>query len=274
MSNKHAARSCAHRWGLLCGSVLLSGSTLLGCSDKDTEVSTGEARATGTLQMALTAELEGESYGLRADVAITGPEALVLQATPEARVLETELIPGDYSVALEPGFQLFLLVPDEEPVPVEAELLSPISRDVTIQSNTTTSVEFRFAVPELAEPELAEPEPEPGSLRVGIDVERAVADAGAPPEPVALGFELDVWPIFQASCGPCHTGLGRGGHNVGSVTLAEADADARRLGATIIQRLDGGGMPPACTGVPGDPGCISVENLATIQAWLDTGLAP
>lgn len=269
MSHGHAARSCAHRWSLLCGSVLLSGSALLGCSDKDTEVSTGEARATGTLQMALRAQLEGESYGLRADVAITGPEALVLQATPEERALETELIPGDYSVALEPGFQLFLLVPDEEPVPVDAELLSPVSQDVTIESNATTAVEFRFAVPELAEPEL-----EPGSLRIGIDVERAVADAGAPIEPVALSFQLDVWPIFQASCGPCHTGLGRGGHNVGSATLAEADADARRLGATIIQRLDGGGMPPACTGAPGDAGCISVENLATIQAWLDTGLAP
>ena len=269
MSNGHAALSCAHRWGLLCGSVLLAGSTLLGCSDKDTDVSTGEARATGTLQMALRAELEGESYGLRADVAITGPESLVLQATPDERVLETDLIPGDYSVALAAGFQLFLLVPDEEPVPVEAELLSPSSQDVTIESNETTGVEFLFAVPALAAPE-----PDPGTLRIGIDVERAVADAGPPAEPVALSFERDVWPIFQANCGPCHTGLGRGGHNVGSATLAEADADARRLGATIIERLDGGGMPPTCTGVPGDPGCISVENLATIQAWLDTGLAP
>lgn len=77
-----------------------------------------------------------------------------------------------------------------------------------------------------------------------------------------------------ANCGPCHTEFGLGGHNVGSATLEIATANAARLGATLIQRLDGGGMPPACLGVPGDPSCISVEDLATIQAWLDTGLAP
>lgn len=269
MSYGHAARSRAHRWGMLCGSVLLSGSALLGCSDEDTAVSTGQARATGTLQMALMAELEGDVYGLRADVAITGPQSLVLQAQPNEPFLETELIPGDYSVALDPGFQLFLLAPDAEPVPVEAELLSPISQEVTIESNSATEVEFRFAVAGLAEPE-----PDPGSLLIGIELERAAPDAGPPPDPASLSFQLDVWPIFQANCGPCHTELGRGGHNVGSSTLAIADADARRLGATLIQRLDGGGMPPACTGVPGDPSCISVEDLATIQAWLDTGLAP
>src|SRR5689334_20779345 len=138
MSCGHAALSCAHRWGVLCGSMLLSGSALLGCGDREPEVSTREARATGTLQMALTAELESEVYGLRADVAITGPQSLVLQAQPDEQFLETELIPGDYSVALEPGFQLFLLVPDAEPVPVDAELLSPLSQDVTIESDATT----------------------------------------------------------------------------------------------------------------------------------------
>ncbi len=267
MSYGLAALTCAHRWGVSCGSVLLSGSMLLGCGAPETEVSTREAKATGTLQMALTAELEDEVYGLRADVAISGPQSLVLQAQPDEQFLETELIPGEYSVALEPGFQLFLLIPDAEPVPVEAELLSPLSQDVSIESSVTTDVEFRFAVPELAEPE---PEPDPGSLRVGIEVERAATS----PEPVAVSFELDVWPIFQTNCTPCHTQLTRGGHSVGNPTLAIADADARRLGATLVQRLDGGGMPPACTGVPGDPNCIAVDDLATIQAWLDTGLAP
>lgn len=271
MQLKYAARSRVHGWSLLCASVLLSGSTLLGCSDKGTEVSTGEVRATGTLQMALTAELDDELYGLQGELTIAGPQSLVLRADPEESTLEADLVPGDYTVTLEPGFQLFLLVPDAEPLPVDAELLSPSTQAVTIASSATTEVEFRFAVPELEEPV---PEPDPGSLRIGIDVERIEADAGAPEEPVALSFERDVWPIFQANCSPCHTELGRGGHNVGSPTLEVADADARRLGATIIQRLDGGGMPPTCSGVPGDPGCISVENLATIQTWLDTGLAP
>jgi hypothetical protein len=87
-------------------------------------------------------------------------------------------------------------------------------------------------------------------------------------------FERDIWPIFQGQCSPCHTTLGRGGHLVGSADLATAFADATRLGTTLIDRLDGGGMPPACTGVPGDPGCISVEDLVLIELWLDTGMSP
>lgn len=87
-------------------------------------------------------------------------------------------------------------------------------------------------------------------------------------------FERDVWPIFQSQCSPCHTTLGRGGHVVGSADLATAFADATRLGTTLIDRLDGGGMPPACTGQPGDPGCISVDDLPLIQLWIDTGMSP
>ena len=93
-----------------------------------------------------------------------------------------------------------------------------------------------------------------------------------PPEPPS--FEHDLWPIFQSQCTPCHTTLGRGGHFVGSQDLATAFADATRLGTTLIDRLDGGGMPPACQGFPGDPGCISAENLALIQRWIDGGRAP
>jgi hypothetical protein len=56
--------------------------------------------------------------------------------------------------------------------------------------------------------------------------------------------------------------------------LAIADADARRLGATLVERLDGGGMPQGCNGSPGDPGCIAIADLALVQLWLDTGMAP
>jgi hypothetical protein len=35
-----------------------------------------------------------------------------------------------------------------------------------------------------------------------------------------------------------------------------------------------GGMLPACTGLPGDPGCISVENLLLIQLCIDDGMSP
>jgi hypothetical protein len=56
--------------------------------------------------------------------------------------------------------------------------------------------------------------------------------------------------------------------------LATAYADAQRLGFVLIDRLDGGGMPPACAGPPGDPGCIAVADLALIRRWIETGMAP
>jgi hypothetical protein len=95
-----------------------------------------------------------------------------------------------------------------------------------------------------------------------------------PPPPPVTSFEADVWPIFVSSCVPCHTTSRFGGHSVGSADLAVAFADATRLGPTLVARLDGGGMPLGCTGNPGDPGCISVEALATVEAWLDDGQAP
>ncbi len=112
------------------------------------------------------------------------------------------------------------------------------------------------------------PEPDP--------VEPPVVAEPDPEEPpvVPPSFQADVWPIFIANCSTCHTTLRRGGHSVGSPVLATADADARRLGVTLIERLDGGGMPPRCSGSPGDVGCIAVADLAMIQLWIDTGMAP
>ena len=95
-----------------------------------------------------------------------------------------------------------------------------------------------------------------------------------PPPPPAPGFEANVWPIFQANCSPCHTTNRFGGHSVGSADLSVAFADATRLGQTLILRLDGGGMPLGCAGQPGDEGCIAVNDLAAIQAWIDGGMAP
>ena len=135
------------------------------------------------------------------------------------------------------------------------------------------------AVPE---PPVVEPSPADAGAPPDEPPPPPPADAGAPPDepppppppPTPTSFETEVWPIFKARCSSCH-GVGRaGGHSVGSSVLATAYADAQRLGSTLIDRLDGGGMPPACSGQPGDPGCIAVAELATIQGWLDTGMAP
>ena len=63
--------------------------------------------------------------------------------------------------------------------------------------------------------------------------------------------------------------------------IETAYADAVRLGQTLIERVDGGGMPPSDApppnncgaeggGIqPGDPGCLSVEAVALIQTWIN-----
>ena len=133
-------------------------------------------------------------------------------------------------------------------------------------SDEPPSVEPPVTDPPLIDP----PDPAPPI----IDPPATDPPPAEPPQEPVPSFEADVWPIFMAGCGTCHTTLRRGGHSVGSPTLATALADARRLGGTLSERLDGGGMPPACSGSPGDVGCISVTDLATIRLWVGTGMAP
>jgi hypothetical protein len=94
-----------------------------------------------------------------------------------------------------------------------------------------------------------------------------------------VSFAADVHPLFETKCTPCHVSLNSAGHNVGG-ELNQAYADAVRLGATIVERINGGGMPPPeapppnnCGaeggGQPGDEGCLSVAEVALVQAWID-----
>jgi hypothetical protein len=114
-----------------------------------------------------------------------------------------------------------------------------------------------------------------GALDAGAD---ASSDASAS-APSVVSFAADIHPIFEASCGPCHVTDGSAGHNVGG-ELATAYADAVGLGQTLIDRVDGGGMPPPYAEAPnncgaeggdqpGDPGCLSVEEVALIQTWIN-----
>lgn len=106
---------------------------------------------------------------------------------------------------------------------------------------------------------------------VSSDAERdAGADAGdsgpgASNGPV--GFAADIYPILQANCGPCHTTDYSGGHNVASSDEAEAYGFAQTLAGRILERVNGGGMPPTCSGVAGDPGCLSVAEVDLIRRW-------
>jgi hypothetical protein len=256
---------------LMCGSLLLVGAGF-GCGGPvDTAVLRADPDSDGTLQMRLVSELDGQRYGLQATLTITGPESLVLSSLPSDEALQQDLAPGAYTVALGPDFQVYRLQPPADPEPVAATLLSDASQAVQIASATTSRLSFRFA--------LAAPVVIPaGALAIDFSIENATTPVDPPVDPPveepATSFAADVWPIFMTNCTPCHSTLNRGGHSVGSAMLAIADADARRLGATLVERLDGGGMPQGCDGLPGDPGCIAIADLALVQLWIDTGMAP
>ncbi len=102
----------------------------------------------------------------------------------------------------------------------------------------------------------------------------ASADAG--PQFRIVSFATDIQPIFAARCGPCHVTDSSAGHNVGGADIDEAYADAIELGPVLVERVNGGGMPPAYNDPPnncgfeppGSPGCITVAELELLQTWL------
>jgi hypothetical protein len=104
-----------------------------------------------------------------------------------------------------------------------------------------------------------------------------VGDAGGEepneePPGDALSFEADVLPILADNCGPCHTTNSTAGHSVGG-DLPGSYEDAVRLGDTLLQRIDGDGMPPGCTQTGVAP-CLSEEEVQTVADWIDQGSEP
>ena len=96
----------------------------------------------------------------------------------------------------------------------------------------------------------------------------------------------DVQPVYNKYCGGCHTGGGSGGHNIGSTNLATAYADSQKAsylcpgktkGACTIEQIQSGYMPlgKGCSGDPATdaakPACLTAQDQATIQAWIDDG---
>ena len=100
-----------------------------------------------------------------------------------------------------------------------------------------------------------------------FDAGADAGDGGAVVSNGAVGFAAGVYPVLQANCGPCHTTDYSGGHNVASSDEAEAYGFAQTLGGRILERVNGGGMPPTCSGFPGDPGCLSVAEVDLIRRW-------
>ena len=112
-------------------------------------------------------------------------------------------------------------------------------------------------------------------LDAGADASLDASADGGPAFRI-VSFAADIQPIFAARCGPCHVTNSSAGHNVGGADIDEAYADAIELGAVLVERVNGGGMPPDYAEPPnncgdqppGSPGCITVAELELLQTWL------
>ena len=72
---------------------------------------------------------------------------------------------------------------------------------------------------------------------------------------------------MRLHCRPCHEDEFSGGHNIAADDPIEAYSFLISMAASLVPRVNGGGMPPSSLGVPGDPGCLSVAELQLIQSW-------
>lgn len=109
-----------------------------------------------------------------------------------------------------------------------------------------------------------------------------------PPGPGAVGtpvtWTADIQPVFEELCAPCHTGLGLGGHDLGTSYAAANDAavnavcDGLTKGACTIVRIQSGEMPPGrgCTGDPvadvANDACLDSAEQDIVQSWIDAGI--
>lgn len=86
-----------------------------------------------------------------------------------------------------------------------------------------------------------------------------------------ISFEADVWPIFNANCGPCHESQRQGGHNVGSDDIEISFEAAVGFESLILKDLLSGSMPPGCAGGAREDACVSEAEVDVVRAWFAAG---
>ncbi|MCS6901618.1 MAG: Ig-like domain-containing protein [Myxococcales bacterium] len=99
-----------------------------------------------------------------------------------------------------------------------------------------------------------------------------------------VSYGAEVQPILTEKCAPCHTsGSGSGQLNVTSYHDTQKDAyycNGKTKGACVLTRVQDGTMPQSqgCTGDPtqdaAKPGCLTADEQAKLQAWIDGGQQP
>ena len=99
-----------------------------------------------------------------------------------------------------------------------------------------------------------------------------------------ISFDTDIHPILQANCGAsgCHAqdfGQFQPGHGAADVGLSFMATQQVYNGTPVYERIlsrtsgddTRGSMPPTCNGHPGSPGCLTVDEFALIEAWVEQG---
>ncbi len=110
------------------------------------------------------------------------------------------------------------------------------------------------------------------------------SDGGSDGSTTSVSYAVDVQPIFQAKCSPCHAG-GASGESNHATSYADTQLDSyycagKKKGECTIVRIKDGSMPmgAGCTGDPtldvGNAACVTAAEQATIQAWIAAGTPP
>jgi len=157
----------------------------------------------------------------------------------------------------------------------------------TSQPQDTAAETTDTAAPDTAAPDTATPDTAQDTATPDTAVEETAAEVTEEVTPEAVTWD-DVYPIFAASCSPCHaagsaTG-GSGGHSIASTDKAVAYQASQRpaniakcagkvVGECALIRIQDGSMP--ATGDCQDPKtdkCPDAGEQELIQRWIDQGM--
>ncbi len=117
------------------------------------------------------------------------------------------------------------------------------------------------------------------SLAISCETDPTVDPGDLDDEEVAdPSWTTDVQPILVAYCGRCHEGdaTASGVPWLNSYEEVTADAfapvcDGSEVADCIVVRLEDGSMPDDGACFPGDDGCITEAQFATVENWLASG---